>query len=103
MADGMRLQNQPQAMIMLVMLLDTRVRKIRGRIQVRVHGAFDARLDAEQIIRRHVQRQLAIQPALLLGVEHLAEGILGQQKASSAATVSGHVGLAPAPSRNTLG
>ena len=76
------------------MLLDASVGEICRGIEVRIHRTLDARLDNEEVIRRDVEGQLRIQPALLLLVEYPIEGIVSEQEAqSSAAAVCGHTGL----------
>ena len=68
-----------------------------------VRGAFNPRLDDEQVMRGQVQRDIAVQSALLLAVEDLVELIAHEQKAqSSAGSISGHTRLAYPPRRSVV-
>ena len=53
----------------LIVLLDTSVGKVRGGVQVWKHGALNARLHYEQVMRGQVERGAAGQPPPLLRVE----------------------------------
>ena len=62
---------------------------------MRIHRALDARLDNEKVIRGDVQRDHLVQPPLLLLVEYLVEGVVGEKESQGgAAAVCGHTGLA---------